>query len=139
MTFRRRIMDLASLAETLPNGFHDAFLGTLTFDFRDNTATLILRVLTSTPDDTPEKGNVYRLAKVQLRDVFAFAFTGASRSSSWSDAWVEVEGYVPSIDKLKNYPVFESVKCPNIYGFFLHEWNESLFLASQHADLSWIE
>ena len=64
------VTPLKELEESLPNGFHDAVLETMSVDFLGNTLVLDMELSTGDPDaPSPEGRDSYRKAVVRIRDL----------------------------------------------------------------------
>src|SRR5580704_6466135 len=115
-------MTLRELEDTLPNGFHDAQIGSIAVDFLTASATLRLKILTSLPDTEKETGVLYREIAVQLKGLrgIHLASSGNMKNYPKPDCWMKVQGFNPTEDSLISVPNMRALDSNTVYGFFVH-------------------
>ncbi len=129
------------LEEELPNGFHDAEIRGMAFDYLARTAVLSMNLLfgVGTPDD--ENMSVYRPATVRIVGLllffvqpphpkYDFVLDGEPLSVSGDSVRV---GQEPEMDCL--LPALP--QDATVYRFFLDEWNSFIYLAGTTVEFSW--
>ncbi|NYF88977.1 hypothetical protein RBB79_05485 [Tunturiibacter empetritectus] len=134
-------MTLKELEDTLPNGFHDAQIGSIAVDFLTSSATLRLKILTSLPDTEEETGVLYREIAIQLEGLRGIHLTsfGSMKNYPNLNCWMKVQGFKPTEDSL-SVPNMRGLDSDTFYGFFVHDWNDSIYLSAETATLieSWL-
>ena len=131
-------MTLRTLEDTLPNGFHDAKLGEVTFDFITRSARLKLKILISLPDIEAETGVLYREIGVQLTGLLGIHLRSEymKHFEKSEDRWLQIQGFVPTAEELVDIRAMSGIPLELTYGFFVHDWNQSIYLAAEAAALN---
>ncbi|MFZ2490206.1 MAG: hypothetical protein WA208_01850 [Thermoanaerobaculia bacterium] len=123
-------MNLAELAESLPNGLHDAELARWTVDYVARTAVLELELWVAT-DDSPRE--LYRPARLTLSGVEylvieppdpTYPFQGSK--SITIDLSSEATEFVPQAG------------AGTAFRLFVAEWNSFICGAASRAELEWV-
>jgi len=134
-------MTFEEIAETLPNGFHDAKLRRLQVDFAAYSIAIQLLLLVGEPDTaTPEE---YRAGTLTMESPlfffleppdpqYPFIFDGSPVNIDGDSVRA---GQNASVDSLLSMLAVGAVA----YRFFLEEWNSFLYLAAESVELSWDE
>ena len=128
-------MTLPELEETLPNGFHDAGLVSLTISFDTGVMIIGLKVdVSSSEARMPD----YKQAFVHLHGLRGFIcdrspFAGPVRGS------LAVCGVIPTERELPQLNTLEEDARRGLYSFFIVEWNSFLHIAADEASLTWAE
>src|ERR1043166_6037616 len=136
-------MTIDEIRKTLPNGFHDSFILGINIDYVKTTATFLIAVDLSSPDEEVEITS--RNGTLTLTDLLycvieppAYGFTNE---------------FVPEEDKLwltADSSDFSSLKdCPKLpdplpynsfrHWFFISSHNCFIYVAAMHASFDWVE
>jgi hypothetical protein len=133
-------MTLVELEETLPNGFHDAELISLSVDYRTRVAKLELDIWTG---DLHSKDTVvreaYRLAELVISGVAFFFLDPPDFRYGYAKDTTTIHGFewagkteVPQ----KIEDLVKSLPAGTFYNnAFIHCWNAFLHIAGTHAEL----
>jgi hypothetical protein len=132
-------MTFEELEQKLPNGFHDAAIREITFDFIGRSVVVWMDLLTGGPDDPhPE---LYRPGRLRVAPVYLFFIEPPDPNYAFvpNGAHLKVDG-----DSLK---VGQNVEIDRLlltlpenattYRFFLEKWNAFLYVAGGSVELSW--
>jgi hypothetical protein len=126
-------MTIEELEETLPNGFHDSQIVSISVNFLVGTCCIELDVDHDDPDP-----DVFKRMKLQLKDVSLVAIEPpdpkidlSTKETVWASGHPTSEKILPALDSYrKSAP-------PNtfFYSFFLHELNCHIHLGAKEATL----
>lgn len=125
-------MTIEELEDTLPNGFHDAFLVGIEVDFVEGKCSVMLDVDADDPD--PE---VFRRVKLQLSGLCLFIADPPDLREPFSSGSIWTCGYPTSEQMLPNLELYRK-SAPTgafFYSFFLHHYNCFIHLAATDAEL----
>jgi hypothetical protein len=126
------LVTLDELAETLPNGFHDARVSSMRLDFAMRVVELELSIWLGT-DENPE---LHRTARVTLSGLRFCVLDPPDPTYAYMEAkplWISdviapPSGTVlPSVDR----EAFVS-------SFFVNQWNAFVHVAAVDASLTWV-
>ena len=134
-------MQLVEIENSLPNGFHDAFLVSVDVDYTSRRGLIKLRLCVGDPDaETETERETYREANLELIDVVYFVIEGpdphskyAATKGLWIDggqAKPDADPAMPISDELLPRDVFA-------YWFFVRDWNSFIHVAARDASLHW--
>lgn len=138
-------MTFAEIENTLPNGFHDAQLLSMSSDFVRHELRLVINADISAPDDG---GSVhYRTAHVLVQGL---AFLTCEFPDPAYKPWTENEGGldVQGCDTrnepklLASFPSELLAAIPEgmfVYTFFIGDWNTFIHLAGKSAEFQWAD
>jgi hypothetical protein len=136
---KRCKMTFEELEHRLPNGFHDAAIREITFDFIGRSAEIGMDILTGGPvDSNPE---LYRPGTLRVAPVYLFFIEPPDPNYPFvpSGSHLKVDG--DSIKVGQNAEVDHLLsKLPQkstAYRFFLEKWNAFLYLAGGHVEFCW--
>ncbi len=123
-------MNLVQLAESLPNGLHDAELTRLTLDYAARTAALDLELRVATETSPRE---LYRPARITLVRFDYFVIEPPDAKYRFRD---------PEAIRIDLSPDPEAV-VPNCaegaaFRLFVSDWNAFVRAASPEAELQWL-
>lgn len=128
-------MTLDALADTLPNGFHDVQIGSIRLDFSNGSMVLEMSLDVTVMRDKP----CYRMATVTVTGLRSVALGALESERTPFDGPLAASGY--SVTQYKALP--ESMKSPDLkdllYSFYLEDLNSCIYLAANHAEISWSE
>ena len=135
-------MTLDELDSSLPNGFHDMYIGSLELDYSTGTLKLNVDLLVGWPEDSESERNQYQKAIVTITGLCFCSidppYPGYPLSPNGSAICVDGDpakaDHLPSLpDLLPNFP--EGVLC---YRFFVHDWNAFIHIAARDAEVAWM-
>ena len=131
-------MTLVALSKTLPNGFHDAELNAVRLEFATNSIILDI-TLDVTPNGDFDAGLLYRRAIITLTGVRGVIFRIPEGENQRFLGALDVSGQaVTNYQGLPDGMRSEDIR-DLLYSFYIDDWNSSLYLAAERAELSWIE
>lgn len=134
-------MTLSEIDDILPNGFHDAKIEQMTWNFGTNTAAFDMEFWVAIEESTPE---VYRKGRVELRNILFIAIDPPMPSdfgpkpyrlkpdSLGIQGWITDERIFPMLHSLK-------AKLPSdaeVFSFFVENWNSFIHISAE-AELIW--
>jgi hypothetical protein len=132
-------MTFEELEDKLPNGFHDAAIREINFDFIGRSVALGMDLLTGGPDDpNPE---VYRPGRLRITPIYLFFIEPPDPNYPFvpNGSHLKVDGdslkvgQNAEVDRL--LPSLPS--SATTYRFFLENWNAFLYLAGASVKFSW--
>ena len=130
-------MTLEELADTLPNGFHDAEVQTLALDFPRRLALFEMRVWVGSMDSAAGgERERYRSARITLAGLAYCAIDPPDPRYPYPD------GQPVNVDlsaEVANYPLVTN-SAPDTFAsrFFVSGWNSFIHVAAASASLEWI-
>jgi hypothetical protein len=131
-------MTLEELAETLPNGLHDARIKSLTHDYQEATVKLEVEILVGMPDDPPPDRFRYRQGNILFRQVLFCAIETPENerilghpASIWFKFWRMEPGVLP--EKIAKSLPQESL----CYCLYILEWESQIHIAAGDVSFSW--
>jgi hypothetical protein len=134
-------VQLVELENSLPNGFHDAFLESLHVDYSRKRAVIKLRICVGNPDaaDKAER-EAYREANLELVDLTYLVIDPPGPGSDYAELkklWVD--GGEANTDSGPPAPVPAKSLPPGVlpYWFFVREWNSFIHIAAKDAKIHW--
>jgi hypothetical protein len=134
-------VQLVEIENSLPNGFHDAFLESVDVDYVSKRAEIKLRLCTGDPDaSTENEREAYRRANLELLDLVYLVIEGPDPKSKYAETkalWID-GGEVKS-DSLPAMPV-PVEQLPSgafAYWFFVRDWNSFIHVSARDARLQW--
>ena len=132
-------MTLEEVAASLPNGFHDAYIKSISTDYVIGTATFDLEIWVG--DDAAEKEEereVYRAARLTLSDLLFCVIEPPEPHYPYYDKkplWVDGGPW-------NSAPISTSIQLPSplpanafVYWFFVNNWNSFIYVAAMAARL----
>jgi len=131
-------MTLEEIEKSLPNGFHDAQLRSITHNY--DLATLIIHVgiLTGLPEDPISLHSAYRDASISFSDVFLCSIEPPDnerivgvRGSVWFQFWRTESGTLSP--KLSDRFPTGALS----YTLYIHEWESSIHIVAGDVSFSW--
>ncbi len=136
-------MTLAEIEANLPNGFHDAEIEELVWNYRTDSASFTMKLWV--PEATDQDIEIYRLGRLDVKDIVFMAIEPPHPRDSdpkpykpsgalQIDGMVTTETIFPGLLKLKQ-------KLPpevQIYSFYVVNWNSNIHIAAGEAELVWI-
>jgi hypothetical protein len=132
-------MTFEELEDKLPNGFHDAAIREINFDFIGRSVALGMDLLTGGPDDPNLE--VYRPGRLRITPIYLFFIEPPDPNYPFvpNGSHLKVDGdslkvgQNAEVDRL--LPSLPS--SATTYRFFLENWNAFLYLAGASVKFSW--
>jgi len=130
---------LSSIADALPNGFHDAELSTFAIRWREEIAELA-GVAWVARDGPPEVYRPFRLTVEGIRTLTVPAV--APRRERGNRLTIALQRPV-RVDGIAGWPPDRTPENPPfpeawVYSFFVTEWNDFVTIQAHHARLQWV-
>ena len=136
-------MTLIDIEELLPNGFHDAEIEELVWDYRENSASFTMQFWV--PEETDENPEIYRRGRLDLNGIMFIIidapcpreFDPPYKSSSGT---LRIDGVQTTESLLPNLITLRQTVSPEIspYSFYVDNWNSYIHIAAKEAILAWI-
>ncbi|HEX7681177.1 MAG TPA: hypothetical protein VF713_23775 [Thermoanaerobaculia bacterium] len=123
-------MNLFELAESLPNGLHDAELRRVSIDYVERTAVLELEIWV---DDTDTPRELYRLARITLTGLVYFAIEPPYLSYPFRDA-----GALTIDLSRPEKPFVAGRESESAFRLFIGEFNSFIYADASDAQLEWL-
>lgn len=134
-------MKLTEIENSVPNGFHDAFLESVYVDYRSRRALIKLRLCVGDPDAETEKGReAYREADLELLDIVYLVIEGPDPRSKYAETkglWIDGGEAKPDSAPAMPVPVESLPRGAFAYWFFVRDWNSFIHVAAMDATLHW--
>jgi hypothetical protein len=136
-------MTLAEIEANLPNGFHDAEIEELVWNYRTDSASFTMKFWV--PEATDQDIEIYRLGRLDLKDIVFMAIdpphlrdldpkSYKPSGALQIDGMTTTETIFPGLSKLKQQLPPET----QIYSFYVVNWNSYIHIATGEAELVWI-
>lgn len=122
-------MNLAQLAESLPNGLHDAELLRCTVDYVARTAVLDLEIWIAAEASPRE---LYRPARITLKNLDYFVIERPDPTYP-----ARVSGPVTIDLSVSDKPLLANCEEGSAFRLFVSEWNAFVHAAASEAHLEW--
>lgn len=134
-------MTLAQIDETLPNGFHDAEIEQLMWNFQTNSAVLDIDFWVATDKKEREKR---RLGRVELQGIL-FVVVDPPQPRELDpkpyhpSGTLQIDGVLTNESVFPNLPKLKSALPPGteIFSFYVINWNSFIHIAAAAAELIW--
>jgi len=134
-------MTLDDIAASLPNGFHDAVLKTVSLDFVNCEAKLRLSVWIGEPGaNTDAERELYRNAEVCLEGlVYWISEPPRTKDYLHKGALVFDMGALETLAEPPSSPPPEAPADSFTNWLFVRDWNAFVFVAARDSRLSWLD
>jgi len=126
----------------LPNGFHDAFILSIAFDYRARTAKFRISLHVGWSDDPEPERERYQEAEMTVTGV---SFCSIDAPDPDTRFFTEGQPICIGGDPARpdHFPTLPQLlaKCPAgtwCYRFYVHDWNAFIQIAALDAQVSWI-
>ena len=130
-------MNLIELADTLPNGFHDAEVHSFEMDYVGRVLRFRLEVWIGQMEDEARR-ELYRLADLTLQEVAYLAIEPPGPGAEWREAGVVCVDVGPGQPAKAAFLVPEAPPGTTAAWFFLLDLNCFLHCAAATAKLQWV-
>jgi hypothetical protein len=130
-------MRIADLDRSLPNGFHDATLHSISARPDEGILEFGLQVSIGDPEGTPEEQERYRPARLVLTGVtYFFIDPPGSRRDTWASraSRIDLCDSDPAVSQQ-----FETSGSSFAGRFFVTDWNAFIHFAAVDATLVWTD
>ncbi len=132
-------MQLIEIENSLPNGFHDAYLESVNVDYVSRRALMKLRLCTGDPDARTEKEReAYEEADLELLDLVYLVIEGPDPRTKYVETkglWVDGGEAKPGAAPGVPVPVEQLPSGAFAYWFFVRDWNSFIHVAARDARL----
>jgi len=139
-------MTLEELAHTLPNGFHDSALKSLSVDYERRTVHLEMSLKVGDSDGPQEQRDDVRDAHIQVSGLLFLVVDPPSTTAGYDfkspgELWI-VDGYetrsIPEFAKTISRDLMEALP-PEAFAqsFFVSEWNSYIHIAARDCAMKW--
>ena len=134
-------MTLEELADTLPNGFHDAEVRQLNIDYVKREARLLLDLLVGDPSaQTEELREGYRQAEVKLSGLLYWVIEPPDARYEYGKAgtlWIDA-GALGSDEPQPSVKLPEPLPSGAFASWiFVQDWNAFMYVAAMDASIEW--
>jgi len=132
-------VQLIEIENSLPNGFHDAYLESVDVDYVSRRALIKLRLCTGDPDAATEKEREsYEQANLELLDLVYLVIDGPDPRTKYAETkglWVDGGEAKPGSAPVTPVPVEQLPSGAFAYWFFVRDWNSFIHVAARDAKL----
>ena len=128
-------MTLEEIADTLPNGFHDAQINSISINYVDREVSLALEIWFAASSEGDS--DIYRLAELKLLQFFFLVIEPPNAQYDYHEAkelWVEAGAGTQSLASSTQLPG-PLPEGAFTYWFFVHDWNSYIHVAALDAEL----
>ena len=122
-------MNLFELAESLPNGLHDAELRSVSIDYLERTAILELEIWVDDKDIL----EIYRPARITLTGLVYFAIEPPYHSYPFRDA-----GALTIDLSRPEKPFVAGCESESAFRLFISDFNSFIYADAPEAELEWL-
>jgi hypothetical protein len=134
-------MTLEELADTLPNGFHDAQVSGISLDYLKREASFTLDIWVGDSSSQNERAReAYRSAELKLSGLLYCAIEPPDASYPYAESgklWVDA-GALESADFRPSVQLPESLPDGAFAcWFFVQGWNSFIYVGAMEASLEW--
>jgi len=137
------LMTLEELADTLPNGFHDAQARSVSIDYVKREARLVIDLwVGDSSSGSTELREAYRKGELKLSGLFYWVIEPPDANYPYAESkqlWVDT-------GSLESASFNPSVKLPGVLQagafaswIFVQGWNSFMYVAATDASLEWKE
>ena len=134
-------MQLTDIENSLPNGFHDAFIESLNVDYTSKRALIKLRLCIGDPDaTTKEEKEAYKKADLELLGLVYFVIDAPDNRYKFletKELWIDGGEVKPGSSPSTPVPIEMLPKGTFAYWFFARDWNSFIHVAAMSAKLEW--
>lgn len=137
-------MTLSDVEATLPNGFHDAEIAELVWDYRTNSASFMMELwVAEEGDESPE---VYRTGRLDLKGIIFIMIDSPSpreldpKPYKYASGALQIDGFKTTESMLPNLAALAATVslAASPYSFYVANWNSYMHIAAKDAELVWI-
>ena len=136
-------MTLVQIDEILPNGFHDAEIEQLIWNFQTNSAVLDIDFWVATEETDREKR---RRGRVELQGIIFLAVDPPQPRQLDPKTYglpgtLQIDGMLPNESIFPNLPNLLPCLPPKteIFSFYVNNWNSFIHIANENSNLTWLE
>lgn len=136
------LQSLDELADSLPNGLHDAELAQLSVDYVARTVDLRLRIwIGDMSSDDEEVRERYRNARITVSGLEYCAIEPPCPSYPYErpkPLWID-SGPIASLKPRPSALPAGKSAGTSIHWIYVQEWNTCLYLAARSAEIEWLD
>jgi hypothetical protein len=140
-------MTWTELDTTLPNGFHDSALKSLSIDYEQRTVRLDVSLKVGDPDGSREQRDDVRDAQIDISGVVFFVIDPPSPGAEYGfdspgNLWI-ADGYetrsIPKFTETIDKNLLNAVPAEEfIQSFFVKDWNSYIHVAARDCSMTWV-
>jgi len=134
-------VQLVEIENSLPNGFHDAFLESVEVDYVSKRAQIKLRLCIGDPDASAEnEREAYRGANLELLGLVYLVIEGPDSRSKYAETeglWIDGGEVKSDSAPATPVPIEQLPSGAFAYWFFVRDWNSFIHVAARDARLQW--
>ena len=135
-------MQLVEIENSLPNGFHDAYLESINVDYRSRRGLIKLQLCVGDPDAGTEKDReAYKGADLELLNLVYCVIEAPDPRSKYAETqrlWIDGGEAKPDSAPAMPVPVALLPRGAFAYWFFIRDWNSFIHVAAMDARLHWL-
>jgi hypothetical protein len=132
-------VQLMEIENSLPNGFHDAFLESIHVDYESRRATFKLQLWIGDIDAaTKTQREAYEESSLELLDLVYLVVEGPDPRTKYADAkklWIDAGEAKPGTAPGTPIPVEQLPRGTFAYWIFVRDWNSFIHVAARGARL----
>jgi len=136
-------MTFEELEAKLPNGFHDAEIASIHWDYVSRTVDLSMNLLVGVGTPSNPNKSLYRPGTVRISGLLLFYFEPPDPNYNFIPRGkpLDVSGDCVRAGQSAQADRLLAVlpKTATAYRFFLEEWNSFIYLAGASAEFSWAD
>lgn len=131
-------MNIEDISNTLPNGFHDAYLQRLSLDYAKHEAVFTLKIWDGDPDaDNPAQCDAYRSGRLILNGLLFCVIEPPDTGLDESDSALWITADSSDFDELKTNPKLPEIQDGFRHWFFISTLNCFMYVAAKNASFEW--
>lgn len=133
-------MTLDELAASIPNGFHDACLSTISIDYTKREVQLILDIWVADDVERPEEIETYRVAEVTLTGLAYWVSEPPDARSLFLEPgalWID-SGPLDTLERKDSLHLPPTPAGAFANWIFVRDWNAFIYVAAEDARLEWL-
>jgi len=137
------LMTLEELADTLPNGFHDAQVSSVSIDYVEREGRLLIDLwLGDSSSESEELREAYRKGELKLSGLLYWVIEPPDANYSYGESkqlWVD-PGTLESASAKPSVKLPEPLPAGAFASWiFVQGWNSFMYVAAMDASLEWKE
>ena len=133
-------MNLQSISDSLPNGFHDAHLRSVSIDYLKSEARMLLNIWVGDLE-SKEFGirEAERLAELTISDLVYWVMEAPGQdavASPGKELWIDMG----QLETMESQPKIALPPTPSdgfAHWIFVNEWNAFIYFCGKKAEIKW--
>ena len=135
-------MTIEEISNTLPNGFHDAYIRRLSIDYAAREAAFALEVcIGNSESEDASKRDEYKQGRLKLEGLLYFVIEPPDIPLPEDDILEEGKLWIADdstdFDELKSYPKLPELNKGFRHWFFISNYNSFIYVAAMNASFEW--